>query len=622
MSGLNVLLIGKMILFYLMMTVIMYMTGSGVCRRFGINAVRIERLSIGFVFHMALIQLFGWFFVAFRWPMSAFILQVIFISFFGIILGISREAYKAEKRKIEWSGLIVLGILLFQITLLFIMYRSDADDSFYVSNVTLFQNSQNLNLYDGSFGNPLLGTVPMYDFEIWEAYMAFFCKLLQIDGATMLHFVLVPWLLVVSASAYLFLGRILFDGDERKGNYFYILLSVFHLMGGYEVFSQGSFLLSRIWQGKAVYLHIVLPVMMGLLLSCVSHKKELDQTVEKTENKLFVLLFACILAGAGLNPTSLYVLGFQLAAMLLALAIYKRKAKLLLHAFPAVITVLFFTLLVYLRARQFSGQLEAASEAADNFVFATFKSFFGSGMLYFYIYILAVFIILAIGNTRAKISFVLTPIILFIGVWNPLTGKLVAETLTKVPSFWRVFWLIPVGLAVSYTLVLIAGYFKSGFIGLLVSCVIIALPGQWMFLKENNFVRANNVERLPTEVMQFGNRAIEEKDNPVILGTDEFATTFRQKYDQIELIYSRHQYILDLFVYRDKEEEGTERIALMDFSRGLSSEEEKTLALLKKYSVDYVVLENNHTESRYILENNNWHIVDKSEEYLMYSRRD
>lgn len=620
LSGLSVLLIGKMLLFYLTMTGIMYMTGSGISKLFGLQTLKLERLSIGFVFQLAMIQLFGWFFMAFNWSMMAFSVQVLFISLVGVLLGFYGQAYKSsEPQKFDKTFILGMGLLLLQIALTLVMYRSDADDSFYVSNVTLFQNSSVLNAYDSSFGITDLGTVPMYDFETWEAYAAVLGNVFRIEGVTLMHFVMVPWLLVISASAYLLLGRVLFEGDQSKSNYFYVLLSVFHLMGGNAVFSQGSFLLSRIWQGKAVYLHVVLPVMMVVLLNCIKDRNEdSEQVSKKIERYLFILLFACILAGMSLNPTSLYVLGFQLAAMLAAVAINKRKVKLLLHSLPALFTVVFFTLLIYFRASRFTGQIEAASGAGENFVFTVFKNFFGSGLVYFLLYILAVIIVLAIGNARAKIAFVFTPLLLFVGVWNPIAGKVVAETLTKVPSYWRVFWLVPVGLAISYAVIAVSDRFKFRAIGILAGCLLIIVPGTWMFSKENHFVRAENVERLPKEVMRFGPQAIDQKDRPVILSSNDLSTTFRQKYEQIELVFSRHQYILDLFSYRGQEEEGAERTQLMSFSNGHIEDEGKIAELLGKYAIDYVILKRDYANSCQLVERLNWVVMDESDDYIMY----
>ncbi|MBL1226714.1 DUF6077 domain-containing protein [Enterococcus sp. BWR-S5] len=620
MSGLTILLIGKMLLFYLVMTGVMYMTGSGVSKLLGIRTIGLERLSIGFVFQLALIQLFGWCFMAFGWSTTAFSVQVLLISLAGILLGFYGQAYKTEQRSFDKSYLLSAGMLLLQIILTLVMYRSDADDSFYVSNVTLFQNSQALNSYDASFGITSLGTVPMYDFETWEAYAAVLGNFFRIEGVTLMHFALVPWLLLMSASAYFLLGRRLFNGELKKSNYFYVLLSVFHLMGGNAVFSQGSFLLSRIWQGKAVYLHVVLPVMMVFLLCCIGEKrKEAKDSSEKLERYLFVLLFACILAGAALNPTSLYVLGFQLAAMLIVVAIYNKKAKLLLHGLPAVCIVAFFTLLIYFRASRFTGQIEAASGAGDDFVLNVFKNFFGSGLLYFLLYGFAVVVVLFLGNRQAKTAFVFTPVVLFAGVWNPIAGKVVAETLTKVPSYWRVFWLIPVGLAISYAMIILSDRFKYQGIGVLVGCVLMIVPGTWMFSEENHFFMAENIERLPQEVMLFGPQAIAEKERPVILSSDALSTTFRQKYEQVELIYSRYQYILDLFTYRGQADEGAERLQLMRFSNGQIEEEAQIANLLEKYSVDYVIVKKEYENSCQLVESNQWRVMDESDEYIMYS---
>lgn len=64
--------------------------------------------------------------------------------------------------------LVLLALLMIFLSEYF--YKPDADDAFYVSNVNLFLHSDRINQYDSSFGISSLGTVPMYDFQIWETF--------------------------------------------------------------------------------------------------------------------------------------------------------------------------------------------------------------------------------------------------------------------------------------------------------------------------------------------------------------------------------------------------------------------------------------------------------------------
>ena len=47
----------------------------------------------------------------------------------------------------------------------------------------------------------------------------------------------------------------------------------------------------------------------------------------------------------------------------------------------------------------------------------------------------------------------ITSVLLALFVWSPVSGRLVAQYATKTPSYWRVFWLIPVGPICAYSTV-------------------------------------------------------------------------------------------------------------------------------------------------------------------------
>ena len=83
------------------------------------------------------------------------------------------------------------------------------------------------------------------------------------------------------------IGRRLFQGDMKSTGMFLCFLSLIHIFSYYSVYTQGTFMLIRIWQGKAVLAALLLPAVfyfgmrvfqgesksgdwMGLLLLMVS----------------------------------------------------------------------------------------------------------------------------------------------------------------------------------------------------------------------------------------------------------------------------------------------------------------------------------------------------------------
>ncbi len=615
MAGLTPGLIISWILFTAIVLAVTFVIGS-VIKSFGLsNLNAYEYFAVGFVALTGLVEFLGWYFVAFQWKRNWFAVLVLAITLCLMILAAIRKTLSYRpKYKFDRAMIPVLVVTVFLILITMAVYRSDADDSFYVSNVALFAESGRLNPYDSSFGIEELGTVPMYDFQIWEAFMAVLCRVFRVEAVTMMHTVCLPVLLILSASAYLLLGRVVTKGDSGKAALFYVLMTVFHLFGGYAVYSEGSFLLSRLWQGKAVYLNVALPVMTALIL----------ENAEKRRRFLWLELLICMSAGIALNPTSMYVMGFQLFFMLIAISCVRREVKYLLHSIPAVLEVALFTVLIFLRTSKFSGQMEAASVTTETFVKDTFLRFWGSGKLYLLFFAVAVVVIIAWGNKLEKIYIIYTPLALLLGIWNPWMGRVIAEKITMTPSYWRVFWLIPVGQGIAIALIILyEKVMKRKFVRYLylaAALLLCAVPGRWMFSKENGFIVSNNVEKMPDEAVTFGKLIISENPGAKVLGCDAFSTTLRQKYTDMELIFSRYQYILDLFQYRGEEEQAADRIYLMNIVNGVDQNLSGVSELLAKYQVDYVIIQSGNENLGGYLSRDGWQVREESEQYLLYRK--
>ncbi len=588
----------------------------------GMTKQRSGRMAAGLTAYLALTEIAGFWIIAVRGPKKWLFAVMILAAAVLAVRSVRCGALKTELRQMKQNLLrpevgMALLVTAAVLAVLLVLYRADADDSFYVSNAALFQHMDRLNQYDSSFGITTLGTVPMYDFQVWESLTAVTGNLFGLEAVSIMHTYSLPILLLCSMSAYMYLGTVLFDGNEKNGAVFYCFMTLFHVFGGYAVFSEGSFLLSRLWQGKAVYLTVVLPLMVGMIL-------------EEAETRSRLLWLKClmfVLAGMALNPTSLYVIGFQLLFMLIILSICKKNAAYLLHAIPSVLAAAFFSGCIYLRAKDFQGQIEAASVTKPSFVIDTLKQFWGTGLLYPILYLAAVIVILWLGSRGAKLYLVWTPLLLALTVWNPIIGRKIAETVTKVPSYWRVFWLIPAGPALSYSVIRLAERFGRRkwccAAILLIGSMTLILPGTWMFSSENGFVRTENTERIPEELLTISDIMLEENSHPIVLGCDLYATTVRQKYTEIELVVSRFQYILDLFQYRGEVVEASDRISLMEFANGMEKDFSVIEAVLELHDVSYVVLEQTSQQAKeHLIDSGKWKIRYQGEQYTLFEYKE
>lgn len=604
------------IFFSLVFLVNLTLTGCYFSNKFNLSKNIFSSLSIGFVFQIAILEILGWWMVAFKMPMKLFMALVFLLCSVCCILGIkvlkqTKESLFIKMRDI--TSIVLLIIIIVMCVFLFVFYRSDADDSFYVSNVMLFSQSDIINPYDSSFGNESLGTMPMYDYQVWESYLAVFCKVFTIKPTIMCHFIMVFILLIIAVSAYSYLGEILFSGDTKKKNVFCIALLLFYMMGGYAVYSKGSFLLSRIWQGKAVYLHIVLPFVIAIMLQFIDDKKE-------QKNK-WALLMVAMFAGIGLNPTSMYVIGFQILFMMIAVSIFNKNYKDVLCVIPSILVVGFYSVLLYISASKNTGQIEAASSVGEGFVLDVFKTFFGTGMSYFIVFVVCAGMVLKFGKAKGKLLCVYTPFLMLIGIWNPIMGPIIAENLTMTPSFWRVFWLIPIDFAIAYCIVLFFEGKKSVFISIALTCAVLVC-GKFMFTKSNNFVRAKNFERIPEETIVFGDIISSNEKPQIVLANDMASTTIRQEYNDIELMVSRPGYILDLFRYRGDSVGNDDRFILYYFVNNDSAFDGTQIStLLQKYNVGWVIIDDSKVQQEEFLLTHGYELREECEGDLLFQKQ-
>lgn len=272
-GGLTLSFICKTLLLTGLLLALSWLSSCSAERLFRLTLAPAERPAVGFVMLMACGEIVGWPMVAFRLSSALFMALVgaaaAALALFGLLSWLRRPALPSVREDAPAARRIALLLALAAVALELVMtlvtFRSDSDDSFYVSNVALFANSSVLNPFDSSMGSHVVGTVPMYDFQIWESVLAMLCRVFRLGAAELCHTAMLPPLLLLAASAAFSLGLSLL-GNERRAYLFTFVLSVFYIFSGANGYSVGAFLLGRVWQGKSASLTIVLPVLSALLL--------------------------------------------------------------------------------------------------------------------------------------------------------------------------------------------------------------------------------------------------------------------------------------------------------------------------------------------------------------------
>jgi hypothetical protein len=192
-----------------------------------------------------------------------------------VVLGTLCAAVLIWKKKIQLPRPVPPNDRFFRITLILalllvlgqaaistIFTFGDADDIYYVGLANTNIHAPALYAYDPSTGMHDYPVISQYRFESFELLLGIFADISGLPAAGIFHSIMPFILISLAYLAYVFLARQLIA--DRYVPLFIVILSIFHIFGGYSAFSQGSYLLTRVWQGKSVLLHLILPMIMGL----------------------------------------------------------------------------------------------------------------------------------------------------------------------------------------------------------------------------------------------------------------------------------------------------------------------------------------------------------------------
>lgn len=178
-------------------------------------------------------------------------------------------------------------------------------------------------------------------------------------------------------------------------------------------------------------------------------------------------------------------------------------------------------------------------EECINTIKSSYEQFKGGGM-YFALFLVAMlYIFIKEKDKKKRILFIYFPILVFIVITNPLF-YLVASVVFTVNTYYRLFWLLPLGIVIAYAAVLVVNEGKEKLEKVIIFIsvfVIIALSGKFYF---DAFSEYGNSYKLPDESVLVAQLiGIDEEENKKVLVPGELTPYIRQIDASIELLYGR-----------------------------------------------------------------------------------
>lgn len=482
---------------------------------------------------------------------------------------------------------VVALIALTSVALAYVVSRSDLDDSFYVA-VASFLSVNPTHVIMSS--DPMLGELgfplifPSYRFASFELLSGAIAYLLSVPAMDVYYIYLLPVWAVATVLAIFLLTKEIIPSHWLLAGVLTLLLT---LLLGETHRSPANFSFVRIFQGKAVFLSVIVPTIFYLTAKFFSERG--------TKADLF-LLACCQVVSVGLTNFGMLmgpVVGFGALVSNIPLAL-KGDLKKLYYAFVILLIPLPYLIIVALESSGSPIMNFGVEGAAD-----VWTSVFGSHQQYLVGFLILAGPVLA-KDTVTKWRMAVPPLLLLAIYLNPWLAGFISKYVTTPPVYWRVVWSFPILVfaAVSFCMIMVELFERknSRLIPAILSAFVVVLTFYSLPFNTLRFENIGPFEGFATWKVSVAHLAVAQKamdidnDGGRLLAPDEIAGVISRFEHHPRLISTRGLY-LDLMRPLVGEPESMPRKLLYDFvtSNG-APQAEKIRSALHLLDVSVIVL--------------------------------
>lgn len=223
-----------------------------------------------------------------------------------------------KKPDVLW--VIVLALIVFQTAMLGFGMHIDEDDAFYVATATTALDTDTLYEIDPYTGQQYYALPSRYVLSPLPMLGAVVGKIIKLRPTIFSHTVLPFYLIPMAYGVYALIGEKIFAGRKDRNALFLFFVSMVNLFSATSVWTQGHFLLVRIWQGKAILANIILPFLLYFAL----------QYFEKSYLTMreWISLICIMLAGCFVSSMGIFLCAVMIEALAFLQMIRSKKIKL------------------------------------------------------------------------------------------------------------------------------------------------------------------------------------------------------------------------------------------------------------------------------------------------------
>ena len=271
---------------------------------------------IGFFIEFSITQIFTipYIFIGKSFNMLFYSCYIIYIILSCISVYINRKEFKKIildtfnniKEFKSIFSLIMIFLIGLNCFVVFSYMHIDEDDSNFVAKATLSVQTNTLYVYD-DLGNETNGNFQSRNtLSPFPIYIATLSKITGFHPMMIAH---TAWPVVATLLIYVnyyILAKKLFNDDKEKCSLFLIFINLIYIFGNFSPNSNFSFMLFRLWQGKALLGNLIIPSLINFYLMFVKSENEVTYWIIL----LLIMWSSCLVStmGFALAPIMLFAL--------------------------------------------------------------------------------------------------------------------------------------------------------------------------------------------------------------------------------------------------------------------------------------------------------------------------
>ena len=243
-----------------------------------------------------------------------------------------QQKENGEKRRHSLYLLLVVVIIIAQIVLVVGFTHYDEDDAFYIGTATTTLYTDTIYKVDPYTGLDYEAVPSRYLFSPFPILLAIFCRLCgNLHPAIMAHVIYPGVFLMLAYIVFYELGKHFFRNSVDGPGLFTLFAAAISLCSAVSVFNSVTFMMVRIWQGKALLAGVILPLTFLLCMETIMKQ----QPEYPWKMLLFANMSACLLSSMGILLSPIMIGAMTLVSAMF-LDIRKRALKGVICLLPSV----------------------------------------------------------------------------------------------------------------------------------------------------------------------------------------------------------------------------------------------------------------------------------------------